>query len=494
MEMRAEKTALDKVYKRRDRYDIPDWQRGEVWPPKRKQLLIDSILRGWKLPKFYFLKTGADPPEYEVVDGQQRLAAIFEFFDNELRLSAGAAQEFRAHYYKELPERVSDKFDDFEIEFDEITQAGELELKDFFQRLQGGLPLTSSEKLNSVHSKLQKFTKNLSKHQFFQDKVAASNRRYGHFDIVAKVAAIEIEGIETGLRYDDLKGTFESQASFSGRSTVAKRLHATFDFLNDVFPQRTPALRNRTIVQSFATLVSRLILTGKHAGTEKRLRKFFEFFMEELSKQVTLGQKATDPEYLAFQKTVNANVRRGAQTRSEILLRKLLAHNPVFADILGVSVIAESATEKSVAERATRIVELIRQRNEEYAAQKGKDLFKLTNKSANALATIGHCVRDYRAYKDWIDRLYFIFRESVGTRLEGDWPPSFADVSTLRTAEQHDVDHGGPRKVKSKRIKLGKCFQRYGGVRTPSTLAPEKFVLVQASLLSAIEEDLRKLK
>ena len=27
MDMRAEKRALDKIYKRRDRYEIPDWHR-----------------------------------------------------------------------------------------------------------------------------------------------------------------------------------------------------------------------------------------------------------------------------------------------------------------------------------------------------------------------------------------------------------------------------------------------------------------------------------
>jgi hypothetical protein len=56
MKMIADKRELSKINKRRDRYDIPDWQRQKVWSRPKKQLLIDSILRGWKLPKFYFLK------------------------------------------------------------------------------------------------------------------------------------------------------------------------------------------------------------------------------------------------------------------------------------------------------------------------------------------------------------------------------------------------------------------------------------------------------
>lgn len=494
MEMHAERIALDKVYKRRDRYEIPDWQREKVWPKEKKQMLIDSILREWKLPKFYFVKLSSDPGEYEVVDGQQRLMAIFDFFDNELNLNSTSAHQFAGEYYKDLPEHISDRFDDYEIEFDEITDAGEEELKQFFQRLQDGLPLTGSEKLNSVHSNLRNFARKLSKHPFFTDKVTASDKRYGHFDIVSKVAAIEIEGIDIGIRYDDLKTIFESQASFSARSNVAHRLHATFDYLNNVFPKSTSILRNRTIVQSVATLAARLIQTGKHKGTEARLLRFFDFFIDELSKQVTLGHQGTDLEFIQFQKTVNANVRRSAQIRNEILLRKLLMFDPGIAEVFGVNVVAESAMEQSLVDAAERIRQLIEVKNEEYSRDTGEDLFKATNRTANALATLGQPIKSYQDYRNWIDKLYFVFHESAGTRLYGKWPPTFADVNTLRTAEQHDVDHGKAGKVAIKRRQMGAIFRKYSSVTTPATLAPERFVVAQARLLAELEKDLRTLK
>ena len=43
MKMLSRKRALDKIFKRRDRYEIPDWQRDEVWSNARKQELIDTI-------------------------------------------------------------------------------------------------------------------------------------------------------------------------------------------------------------------------------------------------------------------------------------------------------------------------------------------------------------------------------------------------------------------------------------------------------------------
>ncbi len=151
MKMDSKKRALDKLYKRRDRYEIPEWQREEVWGDKKKQQLIDSILRGWKLPKFYFLRTSDERDEFEVVDGQQRLSTIFEFFGNELPLAQDSAEEFGGKFYKELHEKYSDEFDDFEIEYDEIGEADDKEVKEFFQRLQQGLPLTG-ERETQLHS------------------------------------------------------------------------------------------------------------------------------------------------------------------------------------------------------------------------------------------------------------------------------------------------------------------------------------------------------
>lgn len=93
MEMEARDHPIDKLYKRRDRFEIPDYQREEVWSTAQKQLLIDSILNGWKLPKLYLLKTGANT--YDVVDGQQRLATIFEFMSGKLELSSETSHNFR---------------------------------------------------------------------------------------------------------------------------------------------------------------------------------------------------------------------------------------------------------------------------------------------------------------------------------------------------------------------------------------------------------------
>jgi len=486
--MTAQKRALDKIYKRRDRYEIPDWQREDVWDRTKQQGLIDSILRGWKLPKFYFLKTSSDPDEFEVLDGQQRLIAVFDFFDNELPLSKKSAAEFGAEYYNGLPTSIADRFDDFEIEYDQIEEAAEKDQKEFCQRLQAGLPLTSSEKLNSVHSSLRDFAKHLAKHQFFIEKVTASNKRYAHFDIVSKVAALAIDGLDAGLRYDDLKATFESQASFSSRSNVARRLRETFDYLNQAFIEKSPILKNRTIIQSFATLAYRLTETQRAKGHESELLEFFTSFVDELTKQVELGQDATDRDYIQFQKTVNANIKGGARIRQEILLRKLLLHTPEFAEVFDPAAIAESGMTGQIDQLGNSIALQIGVINSAYAGVNGCDLFKPTNKTTQALTRLGKPISNHSDYQRLVDDLYFLFHEGIGNRLGNSKPKSFAEVNDLRTELQHDLDHGKKSKVAAKRKKVSSTFAKYAGAPSPATVSPDRFPLVQA-----IDHDLKSL-
>ena len=492
--MTARSRALDKVYKRRDRYDIPDYQRENVWDTSRKHNLIDSILRGWRLPKLYFLLTNGTPEQFEVVDGQQCLLAIWEFFDNELSLSPDSDPVTGgARVYRELPDEVSDRFDDYEIDYDQIEEASEEDVKAFFQRLQEGLRLTSSEKLNSVHSNLTDFCRTLSGHQFLTEKTSVSPRRYAYFDIVAKVAAIEIEGMDVGLRYDDLKAVFEAQRAFSDSSKVAGRLRDTLDTLDLIFVERDPRLRNRTIVQSLSTLVSSFTSAELARRRAQDLGSFADSFLEELARQVELGHEATDQDLIEFQKTVNANVKSGPQTRQNILVRKLIGHDPTFAELFGEESIAASGLEDEVARLGALVGRAVTRLNDRYSALHGEDLIKPTNRTTEALLQIGEPTSGLEGYRRLIDDLYFVLHEGPGSRL-GVRPESFEDVRLLRTGLTHDLDHGKVQKAAKRKREVGAAFFKYAGSPSPGTVAPERFLAVHTKLLRAVVSDLEALE
>jgi hypothetical protein len=67
-----------------------DFQRGNVWKPAARTMLIDTILRQLPIPKVYFrtkINTRTQRAIREIVDGQQRIRAIIDFAEDKFSLS-----------------------------------------------------------------------------------------------------------------------------------------------------------------------------------------------------------------------------------------------------------------------------------------------------------------------------------------------------------------------------------------------------------------------
>ena len=81
---------------RRGKIDMdPSYQRrGRLWSDTDKAYLIDSILNGYDVPKLYMAdftwgdsKLNKKKLPYAIIDGKQRLEAIFDFFDGRVTLN-----------------------------------------------------------------------------------------------------------------------------------------------------------------------------------------------------------------------------------------------------------------------------------------------------------------------------------------------------------------------------------------------------------------------
>jgi len=336
MVMTSTDLKVENIYRHRDRYIYADWQRTEVWGVGKKQKLIDTILRGWQMPKLYVALIAEEPGCFYVVDGQQRLTAIHDFIDNKFSLPRKTIQELglRGGYFKDLSTEHQDAITDHELQIDEIKGATLEEIKDLFLRLQQGMNLLGQEKLNAVYGGLRDYAASLAGHPFFQSHVTAADKRHSYFDIAAKVAAIEINGIDTVLRFKGLKQLYGDHANFTTDSPVAKRIDQALDFLARAFSETRLETRFRPIIQSMITVAARIVETGRAAGHEAEFAQFANLFCHEFMEQKKLGFRMTDRDYYDFSFTINGDLLKGAQRRHEIILRKLGVLSPALADIL----------------------------------------------------------------------------------------------------------------------------------------------------------------
>src|SRR5258708_17020868 len=69
----------------------PEYQRGEVWNPAQKKRMVDSVLRGYPIPLIYLHHIvkdvyGAKREDFEIIDGQQRINALYEYKEGNFKL------------------------------------------------------------------------------------------------------------------------------------------------------------------------------------------------------------------------------------------------------------------------------------------------------------------------------------------------------------------------------------------------------------------------
>lgn len=132
----------------------PDFQRREVWTSSAKAYLADTIIRGKPFPKIILMQDYKDGKLVRVVvDGQQRLRAIFDFINDGIRVSRAHNREYSGLNFSQLPKDVRDDFMQYEIGCDVLNSAPLEELLDIFARINRyTVKLNAQEMRNATYS------------------------------------------------------------------------------------------------------------------------------------------------------------------------------------------------------------------------------------------------------------------------------------------------------------------------------------------------------
>ena len=148
---------IDRLLKSGEMAIQPKYQRRRTaWPLSAKTALIDTMLNNFPIPPVYLrdFVNDAGKRQKEIIDGQQRIATIIEFFNDEFTLSRNISDSTLAgNNYKNLPVDEQLLIEDFEVSFISIRGASDGDIISIFSRLNSySLPLNSQEKRNSVYA------------------------------------------------------------------------------------------------------------------------------------------------------------------------------------------------------------------------------------------------------------------------------------------------------------------------------------------------------
>ncbi len=203
----------------------PPYQRKAVWSKAKKQSLMDSLFRRYYIPKLVVreVRLSDERTVNEIIDGQQRITTVQEFFANEYPLPKSLAdidKNLAGAYYQDLDTDVR-KFIDKSLKYQaDIIKSIELPnnvkhqiiATEIFWRLQQGESLNYME---VAHAQLSSLTRNFivkysddqtfdyeqykpidenpDKKDFFS-LLNVDNTRMKHLQFMARFLLIEIAG------------------------------------------------------------------------------------------------------------------------------------------------------------------------------------------------------------------------------------------------------------------------------------------------------------
>ncbi len=148
------------VYELKRRFDAKEkrividseFQREDVWSLNRKIELVESVLMGLPLPIFYF--TQDKYGRLIVVDGRQRLTALFEYMSDKYPLKKlKILPELNGKRFSKLSPLLQSRIEDFQIQAHVIMPPTPDRIKfDIFERVnRGGVQLNKQEIRNALY-------------------------------------------------------------------------------------------------------------------------------------------------------------------------------------------------------------------------------------------------------------------------------------------------------------------------------------------------------
>ncbi|RBN39923.1 DUF262 domain-containing protein [Priestia megaterium] len=285
----------------------PDFQRGEVWSVAKKKKLIDSILRGWRIPPIHLIEN-IDFID-EVLDGQQRLVAIRDFMENEFGIDGTLKpiDENISHLhrlrFRELDNNIQRKFKKYSLTIIRLTEFLPEEPAELFYRLNQPATLTSAEQRNSyigsARNQIKELVYHFEKLGAAKETIGFSNSRMAYDDVISKFCyTLEVGNLKKKITSTNISDKYRNNEPFN--EEVIEEVKKTLIF----FIESSKLGKNKFIFNKLninkATLFSWLIFSYKnknHINKELMSELIYTF---EYAREVIKGK--VDKLFLEFEK------------------------------------------------------------------------------------------------------------------------------------------------------------------------------------------------
>jgi hypothetical protein len=252
----------------------PEFQRNSVWPHAAKAYLIDTILADRPIPLLFLQRhTSAQTgrPAYTVIDGQQRLRAVFDFLEDRFRLTQSDSARLSNKRFSGLGHADQDLILNYDFVVEELSGYSDGDIRDLFVRINKYVVSLSPQELRHAREAgaFYDFVESLGRWDFWKDQKVFTPlqlRRMRAVEFSAELAVLLAEGPQDKKAAIDLYyGAYKD--AFPYHRDIERRLTSYLEWLVAARPDLS-ASRFRKPVDLYALLA----VLDRHTGGRPRVR------------------------------------------------------------------------------------------------------------------------------------------------------------------------------------------------------------------------------
>lgn len=345
MKYKKQLLSIEKLVEMRDQLKVnPEYQRGLAWSRVQRKMFVDSIFRGYPIPVIFLHEKQSEQvdhlkdekkmqTEYEVIDGQQRINALWEYknklfaaaTESEMKFpnfTKKSASQWNGKIFEDLDSDSQKQFLESEIDIVIIESEGDSknEARDLFIRLQAGSALNDQEKRDAWPGEFTAFIFKLGGkyelpgnpgHTFFEEimQQASSATDRGR---VRKIAAqmyqlcssFSERKIFSPINKESLDELYRINVGFDRSGESAKKFMTVLDTLCEIFAEEgARKFQNHEVFHLAIFVYSLLEKDVVDKKWKTGLKNAYEYFHENCVRAQTIEDKekrSQDPYWFRY--------------------------------------------------------------------------------------------------------------------------------------------------------------------------------------------------
>jgi hypothetical protein len=308
----------------------PDFQRRLVWTNDDKLNFLNTVLRGLPFPEIYICAGSLNPDTGEateyLVDGQQRVTTLFQYFKGlpTLRLGKGIQP------YVELTKEIKEAFLEYEVVVRDLGKHDIAEIREIFELINSAnYALNTIEIKNARYAgEFKKFCEKVAERQEFKDwKIFKLNDVRRMQDLRYCLVLVATMLATYFNRDDEIEDYLEKyNDEFPQANQLSKEIEACFSFVKELKLPLESRIFRKTDLFSFLVEVRRAQVQRKVALDAFEVADRLQLFFSEVEKAAASNTKDVLA-IMYYRSTVRAAIDRGNRYRRGEILQKILDPN-----------------------------------------------------------------------------------------------------------------------------------------------------------------------